>query len=158
MGGIPLGILALGGDPVCLVACEGLLLCVTQIPGEASECDPVLEYSLFGIVGQERLASGRLPLTPRSTLRWVGFSAEALPLTVDSAGAVRALTLSGAVPGLAPAMGDWLPVADLEDGGARLWPVRAENGALQCAEISKSGDEPRVGQNLKLRDIPYHLP
>merc|ERR1712194_362664 len=28
----------------------------------------------------------------------------------------------------------------------------------QCAEVAKPGDEPRVGQTLKLRDVPYHLP
>merc|ERR1712226_520363 len=59
---------------------------------------------------------------------------------------------------VAAAPGDWLPVADLEEGGSRLWPVRAENGALQCVEVAKPGDEPRFGQTLKLRDVQYHLP
>merc|ERR1711920_126359 len=31
-------------------------------------------------------------------------------------------------------------------------------GALQCAEVSTVGEEPHVGQVLKLRDVPYQLP
>uniref|UniRef100_A0A7S4UEX7 WDHD1/CFT4 second beta-propeller domain-containing protein n=1 Tax=Alexandrium monilatum TaxID=311494 RepID=A0A7S4UEX7_9DINO len=155
--GVPLSVLSLSGDVVCMAASDDLLLCVTSAPGHQGP-EPYLEYDLFGVSAKERLATGGLPLSPASTLRWIGFSAEALPLALDSAGVLRALALSGGTPLLAPAAGQWLPVADLPEGGARLWPVRAERGALHCAELQKAGGEPRVGPLHKLQEVRFSLP
>lgn len=157
LAGLPIAVLTLGGDIVCLAACEDLLLCVTQEACPPSG-EPVLEYALYGVSAKERLAAGRLPLSPSSTLRWLGFSAEALPLALDNAGALRALALSGSIPLLAPAAGEWLTVAELEDRGLRLWPVRAEGSTLHCAVVSKDSEEPRTGIVHKLRGVRFSLP
>jgi len=143
-------VLGLSGDAVSLAASEDLLLCVTQAPGPC-QAEPNLEYALYGVSAKERLAAGSLPLSPSATLRWIGFSAEALPLALDSAGTLRALALSSGAPSLAP--GEWLPVASLPEGGSGLWPVRAEDGALHCAELTKTG---RPTQ--KLQPVRYCLP
>eukprot|EP00931_Biecheleriopsis_adriatica_P095483 TRINITY_DN6908_c0_g1_i1.p1 TRINITY_DN6908_c0_g1~~TRINITY_DN6908_c0_g1_i1.p1 ORF type:complete len:888 (+),score=198.60 TRINITY_DN6908_c0_g1_i1:34-2697(+) len=156
---MPMGTLAVAGDVVCIVACEELLLCITEVPGAKEQRpEPCLEFSLYGVLNKERLASGSLPLSPRSCLRWAGFSAEAQPLTLDSAGVLRTMVLSGGKePMLSMAPGTWLPVAELEDRGAKFWPVRAEAGALHCAEV-KAGDEPRVGGIQRLTEVRYKLP
>lgn len=159
--GMPLGVFALPGAPISLVACEDLLFSVIRIAGASGET-PLLEYSLYGVAAKERLASGRLPLSPGSTLRWVGFSAEAMPLTLDSAGTLRGLSLScDGAPLLASASGEWLPLAELEAGGAkaaRLWPVRAEDGVLHCVDLTFSATEPSIGPVQRLRSVRFHLP
>eukprot|EP00933_Yihiella_yeosuensis_P021112 TRINITY_DN16796_c0_g5_i1.p1 TRINITY_DN16796_c0_g5~~TRINITY_DN16796_c0_g5_i1.p1 ORF type:complete len:918 (-),score=187.21 TRINITY_DN16796_c0_g5_i1:76-2829(-) len=157
---IPLGVLALAGDVVCMAACEDLLFCVTEVPGPKNLLqEPMLEFVLYGVSRKEKLASGRLPLSARSTLRWIGFSVEAQPLSLDTSGVLRALVLSGGGdPLLSMAPGTWLPVAVLENQGRKLYPVRAEGGVLYCAELSKEGDEPKVGAVQKLTDVRYKLP
>eukprot|EP00927_Polykrikos_kofoidii_P077462 TRINITY_DN74401_c0_g1_i1.p1 TRINITY_DN74401_c0_g1~~TRINITY_DN74401_c0_g1_i1.p1 ORF type:complete len:898 (+),score=100.06 TRINITY_DN74401_c0_g1_i1:107-2800(+) len=156
--GLSLGVIAFAGEPVCLVACEDLLLCVTEAPGPKVQ-EPVLEYKLYAVRAKECLASGRLPLSSQSTLRWVGFSAESLPLAVDSAGVLRALPLScDGTPTLAVAAGEWLPVGNLDEPRSRLWPVRAEAGVLYCAEIPGGKLEPPVSSVQRLRGIRFRLP
>jgi len=157
LSGVPIAALALSGDPVCLAASDDLLFCVTQAPGPRG-AEPCLEYALFGVSAKERLATGTLPLSPASTLRWIGFSTEALPLALDSAGVLRALALSGGQPLLAPGAGEWLPVAELPEGGALLWPVRAEGGALHCVTLPKAGSEPRLGPLYRLEEVRFSLP
>lgn len=156
--GLPLGVLALEGEPVCLAACEDLLLCVTQAPSASPKMGQDLHYALYGAAARERLAAGRLPLSPSATLRWVGFSTDALPLSLDSRGTVRALALSGGPPLLAPAAGEWLPVAELEGEGLRMWPVRAEEGTLHCVEVAKDGGQPKAGMLHRTRGVRYSLP
>lgn len=155
--GVPAGVLALAGAPVCLAACEDLLLCVTFAPGPQG-AEPALEYALYGVSAKERLAAGRLPLSPSASLRWIGFSAEALPMALDTAGVLRVLALSGGAPLLASSAGEWVPVAELEDAGSRLWPVRAEGGSLYWVEASKDTREPRVGAVQRLQALRYRLP
>jgi len=164
--GIAIAVLAISGPPVCLAAFEDLLLCVTEAPGRTWSAShglgatPHLEYALYGIANRERLVSGVLPLSSAASLRWVAFSAEGMPLALDTAGVLRALALCGGAgtPLLAPASGEWLPVAELEGEGARLWPVTAEAGRLRCYEVPRDGDEPRVGPTPRLREINFRLP
>eukprot|EP00929_Paragymnodinium_shiwhaense_P094524 TRINITY_DN5513_c0_g1_i1.p1 TRINITY_DN5513_c0_g1~~TRINITY_DN5513_c0_g1_i1.p1 ORF type:complete len:968 (+),score=246.22 TRINITY_DN5513_c0_g1_i1:97-3000(+) len=157
--GTSLGILSMAGDVVCLSASEDLLLCVLRAPGRQAD-EPLLDYCLYCVSGKELLASGRLPLSPGASLRWVGFSSETLPLAVDSAGAFRVLAASADRALTLGGDSSWIPVADLEENGARLWPVRAEGGILFCAEVPKgvANAEPQVGVVGRLRDVPFRLP
>jgi len=157
LSGITLGVLALPGDIVCLVAGGDLLLCVTR----ADPCtqSPDLDFALYGVEAKERLVAGRLPLSPESALRWAGFTSEALPLCLDTSGVLRALVLAGTTEKLVGAgAGDWLPVAQLEKGGKNLWPVYAESKALQCAPLEKPGADPKVGATLRLSEVRFRLP
>lgn len=166
VAGMPIDVQVLSGSPVCLVAGEDMLLCITKqdssdlgssqtlesSPPEAggSQAELFLEYVLYGITAKERLASGRLPLSAGASLRWCGFSSEALPLALDSAGQLRCLTRSGEA-----AYGEWVPAAELEGSGERLWPVHAEKSSLFCAELSKAFAEPRVGVVQKLQPVHF---
>lgn len=152
-----IAVVALTGTPVCLAAQEDLLLCVVRAPAPAWVREPSLEYSLRRVSSQECLASGRLPLSRGSHLRWVGFSAEALPLTLDSAGVLRGLALCGHCPAMS-GVADWIPLAELEGRAAKLWPVRAEAGLLHCAEVARAGDEPRAHCPLTLKPFSFSLP
>jgi len=145
---------------ISMVACEDLLFVVSEAPGPtALRLEPCLEFSLYGIANKEKLAKGSLPLSPGSSLRWIGFSADAQPLALDSAGVLQALVFTGGKdPLLSMAPGTWVPVAELEGKGELLWPVRAEGGALLCAELAKPKEEPRPGSMQRLIEIRYKLP
>merc|ERR1719336_1217877 len=56
--GLPLGVLALEGEAVCLAACEDLLLCVTQAPSASPKMGQDLHYAVYGVAARERLAAG----------------------------------------------------------------------------------------------------
>ena len=81
-----------------------------------------------------------------------------MPLALDTTGVLRALVLSGGAPLVAPASGEWIPVVELEEQGALLWPVLAESGALHCVVVAKRHREPRPGPLRKFRAIRYHFP
>jgi len=152
IAGVPIAVLALSGEPVCLAARDDMLLVVTRAPG--TSCEPSLEYVLYGVAARERLSVGRVPLSRGATLRWVGLSSESLPLALDSCGQLRALALAGGTnPALTSA--GWVPVAEV---GARLWPVRAGGGALYCVAVDKDGGEPPVGPMRKLHEVRYRIP
>eukprot|EP00435_Cladocopium_sp_Y103_P016702 s1952_g4.t1 len=150
---IPLGVLAMPMDIVSMVACNHLLFCVFQARAKR---DLRLHFSLFDVEKQEKLSSGRLPLSQQSTLRWIGFSADAgpQPLALDSAGILRALIQNDQwVMSLTPQ--SWVPVAEL-DADCKLWPVWAESGVLRCMEV-RPGEEPKVPAQ-RLTTINYKLP
>jgi len=162
LSGEHLDMLALTGSPVSLVACGDLLLCISHsnFPEEPmaelsmqekSAQERHLEYFLYGVTAKERLAEGQLPLSEAASLRWCGFSAEALPLALDSNGVLRALSHSGVVR-------EWVSVAELPAAGQRLWPVRAEGSSLFCVELSKGAVEPRVGAVQKFLSVRYQRP
>mmetsp|Transcript_22423 Transcript_22423/g.40442 ORF Transcript_22423/g.40442 Transcript_22423/m.40442 type:complete len:864 (-) Transcript_22423:16-2607(-) len=157
---MPIAVLALASDVVSMAACEDLLLVISEAPGpKALRAEPCLEFCLYGVSNKERLASGWLPLSPGASLRWIGFSAEAQPLALDTAGVLRTMAFTGGNDAcLSMAPGTWLPVAELEGNGALLWPVRAEAGAILCAPLGKPREEPRVGAVQRLTEIRYKLP
>jgi chromosome transmission fidelity protein 4 len=70
--------MALPAQAVALAACGHQLAVVHSSPGgpalaDGSQC---LQYSVYDVTSQALLHSGMLPLSPRSTLAWVGFSEE----------------------------------------------------------------------------------
>ena len=105
-----------------MVACNHLLFCVFQARAKR---DLRLYFSLFDVEKQEKLSSGCVPLSRQSTLRWIGFSADAhgpQPLALDSAGILRALIQNDEwVMSVTPQ--SWVPVAEV-DGDCGLHNFR----------------------------------
>jgi len=93
--------------------------------------------------------AGQLPLTPGADLRWLGLTETYAPVAVDTAGVVRCLLGTG--PGSwgpsGGSSGEWVPVMSMqeEEVEARgpLWIVHAKSGALMCAEVGESCQEPK---------------
>lgn len=172
----------LSGTPVCLVACADMLLCILKRSGSdlfapddsapkdspAEDGAPAgslpdqelcLDYVLYSVTGKQQLATGLLPLSPGASLRWCGFSAESLPLALDSAGVLWALSLDRSKDAQRQVLvAEWQPAAELEDGGRRLWPVHAEGHSLHCLELAKGAAEPRLGGGQKLRATRFQRP
>ena len=150
---VPIGVVSLAGDVVSMVAHEDLLLVVYQ---RKPRREPNLRYMILNVVRKEKLHTGLLPLSPWSTLKWIGFSIEAQPLSLDSQGVLRMLALGGSAAGSAAGFGgSWIPVAEL--GADGLWPVQAEEGALSCVELA-SGLEPKAGSSYRFKVLPFKLP
>lgn len=148
-----MGMFSLVGTPVCLVAFEELLLCVSCVSGSKSP-EPILQYGLYNVFVKQCLSKGRLPLSSKASLRWTGFSSDAMPLALDSSGHLRALLIG--ITGAAG--GEWVPVASL-DGEKALWPVRADGGAVWCEVLEKVGKEPRVLPGVRrLHQLKFQLP
>ncbi|CAE8590782.1 unnamed protein product, partial [Polarella glacialis] len=151
--GMPMGLLSMPGRSVALAARGPLLLVVTGRPLAASESqdadfEDVLDFRLLDVRTRIERSAGRLPLSPASRLRWLGFAEDLVPIAIDTSGVVRALLGSGA-GSWGPAGGtggEWTPVLSLaeheEDGP--LWAVHALQGSLVFAEIGASAAEPRA--------------
>ncbi|CAK8997526.1 unnamed protein product [Durusdinium trenchii] len=108
-------------DIVSMVAFDQMLFCVFQAQPEV---EPQLHFALFDLQKNDKIC-GCLPISPHSTLRWIGFSAEEQPLTLDSGGVLRAM--------LSTSSKSWIPVAEVGHE-CKLWPVEAGGGVLRCME------------------------
>ena len=84
-----------------MVAFDQMLFCVFQAQPEV---EPQLHFALFDLQKNDKIC-GCLPISPHSTLRWIGFSAEEQPLTLDSGGVLRAM--------LSTSSKSWIPVAEV---------------------------------------------
>lgn len=109
IGGLQREIISLPGPIVCLNAKESLLVAVFHC-GQGVPEDQNLSYMIFTIGSLDR-SRGPLPLpmSPRSTLRWAGFSEEGSLLSYDSECVLR---LNQQCSGSAAL---WRPVCFMDD-------------------------------------------
>ncbi|PSC69197.1 WD repeat and HMG-box DNA-binding 1 isoform B [Micractinium conductrix] len=77
-------ITTLPGQPVTLAARGHQLAAVWHGAAPTPAGDQCLHYSLYDVAEQRQLHAGPLPLSPGSTLSWVGFSEEGLLAAYDS--------------------------------------------------------------------------
>mmetsp|Transcript_118837 Transcript_118837/g.296350 ORF Transcript_118837/g.296350 Transcript_118837/m.296350 type:complete len:667 (+) Transcript_118837:62-2062(+) len=154
LSGLPIGVISTPGRSVALAARGQHLLVAIGASGSNQPKDgedDALEYWLLDVHSKAQRSAGRLPLSPGSRLRWLGFSAELVPLTIDTLGVVRALFGTG--PGSwGPASGnagEWTVVLQLAEEEAKvgpLWTIDAKNGALFCAEVGTDAIEPQPAE------------
>lgn len=153
--GLSIGLLSLPGPVVVITSFNDLFLVVFQCE------DQCVDYWLLSAKMQSRISAGRLPLSPGSRVAWVGFTVDALPLVLDSAGVLRGLIRGeGAFASHQSLGGSWVPLIDLASlasQGKSLWPVRAESEELFCVEVTE-GSEPEVGPTHELRAVKFSMP
>jgi len=148
LSGLPMCLFSVPGRSIALAARGHVLVVVTgqgtpAIDGEEER----LEFRFMDVSKPQELASGRLPLSSASQLRWLSITAELAPITIDTAGVVRALLGLGAGAwGCAASHGgEWVPVLSLAADEARngpLWAVSAQQGVLFCAQPGADMEEP----------------
>ncbi|KAI0215234.1 WD repeat and HMG-box DNA-binding protein 1 [Lamellibrachia satsuma] len=92
VGGVQKEIFSLPG-PVVTMAAFGSQLMVVYHSGLGIPGDQCLGVHLLQISSRKKaiIHGGQLPISPKSTLTWLGFSAEGTPFSVDSLGVVRML-------------------------------------------------------------------
>ncbi|XP_033972945.1 WD repeat and HMG-box DNA-binding protein 1 isoform X2 [Trematomus bernacchii] len=95
IGGVQREIFSLPGNVVCMVAHgEQLLIVYHRAPGFDGEQALGVQLLQFGRRKRQLIHGEPLPLSHRSYLSWLGFTAEGTPCYVDSEGAVRMLNRS----------------------------------------------------------------
>jgi chromosome transmission fidelity protein 4 len=83
-------LLTLPGAPVALAAAGGALAAVWHAgPPHAEGEAQNLAFAVYDVPSQSRVAAGPLLLSERSTLTWLGFTADGLLAAADSAGVLR---------------------------------------------------------------------
>lgn len=106
----------------------------------------------------EVVQRGRLPLPSKTTLSWIGFSANEMPAMVDSAGLVSIMDRSRR-----PGQGRWTPVLDTMSLARRegkqesYWPVGISANNYICI-ILKGGDRFPYFPTPITQDLPLQIP
>lgn len=90
LAGVQKGMFSIPGPVVCLAAHTNQLMVVYH-RGLAIPGDQCLGGIMVTVDGKQRniLSGEPLPLSPKSTLTWMGFSAEGTPFCMDSVGIIR---------------------------------------------------------------------
>ncbi|XP_006818558.1 WD repeat and HMG-box DNA-binding protein 1-like [Saccoglossus kowalevskii] len=135
VGGFQYEVFSIAGPIVTMAGHGSQLLVVyhmaTGIPG-----DQCLGLKLMHVTGKKRLilSGDSLPISPKSTLTWLGFSAEGSPVSVDSSGVVRMLNRS---------LLSWTPVANTKtqckSRSDNYWVIGVHENPLQLRCILCKG-------------------
>lgn len=106
----------------------------------------------------EVIQRGRLPLSARSTLHWIGFSAEQMPMMYDSNGLLSVLERARR-----PMQGRWVPLLDTmtlarrEGKQESYWAVGANAANFICV-IVKGGDRHPYFPVPITQELPVQIP
>ncbi|KAK7444590.1 hypothetical protein BaRGS_00040412 [Batillaria attramentaria] len=155
VGGVQRQLFSLPGPAVCLAAHGQRLLVVYHagmgLPGEQNMACRILR-----VTSQKRpCEEGSLPLTPKATLSWIGFSAEGTPFFMDSEGIMR---MKNASLG-----GIWTQVADTRENvkgkSDHYWIVGVNENPQQLRCIPCKGSRyPATLPRPAVTVLPFHLP
>ncbi|XXQ31940.1 WD domain, G-beta repeat [Plasmodiophora brassicae] len=116
-----------------------------------------LEYAVYDLSKELRQVSvGRCPLTPGTTLKWVGFSEDDVLLTMDSAYYVRALVRHSTT------WYSWTPVLDgrahiASSRSTSIWPVGATSTELMVGLLKGGQDRPVASCRPILVPLAFHF-
>uniref|UniRef100_A0A3B1JH16 WD repeat and HMG-box DNA-binding protein 1 n=1 Tax=Astyanax mexicanus TaxID=7994 RepID=A0A3B1JH16_ASTMX len=156
IGGVQREIFSLPGPVVCLAG-HGEQLLIVYHRGTGFNGDQSLGVQLLQLGGRKRQVIGGepLPLSHKSYLSWVGFSAEGTPCSVDSDGVVRMLNRS---------MGNtWTPICNTRDNckskSDHYWVVGIHENPQQLRCIPCKGSRfPPTLPRPAVSILPFSLP
>ncbi len=108
---------------------------------------------MLDVAREERVHQGPLPLSPNTTLTWLGFVENTPTLaTQDSHGMLRVLSPQFG--------GSWVPVFDAQQarkGSEVFWVVGVGRGELSCV-VCPAGGQPQVQPRPVVTRLPLHVP
>ncbi|KAJ3306655.1 WD repeat and HMG-box DNA binding-domain containing protein 1 [Blyttiomyces sp. JEL0837] len=150
LGGVQRKIECLPG-PIVAMTGRGRWLFVVYHRGGAFHGDQNLGYLLIDVKSKVR-RKDELPISPSSTLEWIGLSDALMPLTYDSCGVMRMLHCD-----------EWLPVFDsrVECEGKQIyyWPVGVMDNTLVYVLCKGLDRHPvPVMQHLQYLQTPLKMP
>jgi len=86
-----------------------------------------------------------LPLSPMSTLKWIGFSEEGQLFTYDSKGVLRGLlTYWG---------NSWIPLYKIN-----MWIINISEGEVLAVPLKSINDEPLIGDKNQIKVFSFKIP
>ena len=137
--------------PIVSMVAHGALLCVVYHAGMPLPSHQALHCHVMDVQGKRTLLDCPLPVSPGSTLTWLGYSDKGLLLSMDSASIVRGLSFEWG--------GQWVPLLDLSKKGKDVhWPVGLMEDKLMCA-VCKSGLKvPNTLNRPVLTAVELHIP
>ena len=138
--------------PIVSIAADGNMLIVVYHQSGAFHGNQSLGFFLLEMSTGAMIREGTLPISPFSTLKWLGFSRSGVPLTYDSEGTLRALYYHSSIL--------WTPVFESKIfRGVKndlYWPVGAAEDVFLCV-ICKGRTEPEFPNPL-ISDLPLSIP
>ncbi|XP_066532037.1 WD repeat and HMG-box DNA-binding protein 1 isoform X2 [Hoplias malabaricus] len=156
IGGVQKEVFSLPGPVVCLAG-HGEQLLIVYHRGTGFDGDQALGVQLLtlGRKKQQKIHGEPLPLSRKSYLVWMGFSAEGTPCSVDSDGVVRMLNRS---------MGNtWTPVCNTRESckskSDHYWVVGVHENPQQLRCIPCKGSRfPPTLPRPAVSILPFKLP
>ncbi|XP_029284627.1 WD repeat and HMG-box DNA-binding protein 1 isoform X2 [Cottoperca gobio] len=156
IGGVQREIFSLPGNVVCMVAHgEQLLIVYHRAPGFDGEQALGVQLLQFGQRKRQLINGEPLPLSLKSYLSWLGFTAEGTPCYVDSDGVVRMLNRS---------LGNtWTPVCNTRETckskSDHYWVVGIHENPQQLRCIPCKGSRyPPTLPRPAVAILPFKLP
>ncbi|RUP20388.1 hypothetical protein BC936DRAFT_139248 [Jimgerdemannia flammicorona] len=116
-------------------------------------------YLLYNTETHERVQEGRLPVSNKATLAWVGFSETGLPAVYDSAGIISILHRHRH-----PHHAVWIPVFDAQavsrqqgKNNDRYWAVGLMGEQLMCVVLKGGAEHPSFPKPI-ISEVNLQLP
>ena len=151
-------ILWLNGDPVTIVGRERLLAVVYHDQQPLLDGTQKLGYILYDAITNRALGKGTMScISPRSSLEWIGFSAELSLVAMDTKGMLSMLIAPEAGAGW-----EWIPVLDTNElrrsEADRLWPISVMDGKLNCVPLKGGTKYPNAARRPVTANIALRMP
>ncbi|KWU42267.1 hypothetical protein RHOSPDRAFT_36216 [Rhodotorula sp. JG-1b] len=143
-----------GEEVVTMAAAQDWAMIVHRASGGGA----ALEYTLIDTDTFEVVQQGKVPLQPSSTLSWIGFTNENIPVMYDSKGLLSILDRSRR-----PRQGRWLPLLDTQTLSRRegkqesYWPVGVSDNQAHVV-ILKGGEQYPHFPTPLLQDLELQMP
>ncbi|KAJ3291183.1 hypothetical protein HK104_006291 [Borealophlyctis nickersoniae] len=152
LSGIQLSIERLPG-PIVTMAAQGDLLMIVYHAGGVYHGDQRLEYLLQNAETQETIREHKVPLSPGSTLQWVGISESGIPSILDSAGVLQLL--------LPHSKFKWVTVLDTKVARGQkqesYWPVELTDKQLMCVTCKGTEKYPGFPTPI-INEVAFQVP
>ncbi|KAG0628761.1 hypothetical protein M758_1G051200 [Ceratodon purpureus] len=133
-------VFSLAGPVVSLAGDGDHLAVVTHASNPLPSGDQVLDFLLLNVRNQKRLLAGRLPLSPDSTLTWLGFTESGSLSSYDSQGILRVYS--------SEFNGCWIPVfsaaAERKKEKNNYWVVGLNTAQVYCVVCKAPETQPQV--------------
>ncbi|KAK4685805.1 chromosome transmission fidelity protein 4, partial [Tremellales sp. Uapishka_1] len=156
--GIQRYIWRLGEEAVSMAAGKENVLIVHREGGTSLDGCQNLRYSLMDLETFDLLQEGRVPLPKKTTLVWIGFTADGAPAMYDSAGLLSVLDRFRR-----PGQARWVPLLDSkslprkEGKQETYWPVGVTSTHFTCVILKGSDKEPWFPRPL-IQELDMHMP
>ncbi|KAL3149950.1 hypothetical protein ABBQ38_013311 [Trebouxia sp. C0009 RCD-2024] len=151
--GLQTFVMTLQGMPVALASQGHLLAAVWHAASPSATDDQCLQYAVFDVSQQQQVHHGPLPLTPGTTLSWLGFSEESLLASYDSEGVLRLRSREYG--------GCWVPAfvsSQQRKNSEVYWPVSLTLTQLTCIVCTATQPIPQVSPRPVLTNVALQVP
>ena len=157
LGGIQKALRSLPGPLLSMAGIGNMLIVIYHVGSVFNGLAVIItgnqnaEYSVIDTASQETYNSGKVSISPNTTLSWCGFSETGIPVTYDSLGILRALIFNENA---------WVPILDSKTVGTlandSCWAVGVTKTHFMC--VLCRGDATPGFPTPLIHDFAIRLP